>query len=132
RVAKCSFFFQAEDGIRDFHVTGVQTCALPILRSGTIVAGLHTDRQPSHVHRDQMQSRLWTLRVGTKPSLRESCAWPHCLFKLGLYSLAKASWPPLAFTFQLGFEPDRNGGRRPRRERRVSLGGGRGVNGGNT
>src|SRR5690606_39981420 len=27
------FFFQAEDGIRDFHVTGVQTCALPILGS---------------------------------------------------------------------------------------------------
>src|SRR5436309_12181103 len=26
----CIFFFQAEDGIRDFHVTGVQTCALPI------------------------------------------------------------------------------------------------------
>src|SRR5690606_40783639 len=27
----CSFFFfQAEDGIRVFHVTGVQTCALPI------------------------------------------------------------------------------------------------------
>src|SRR5690606_40460307 len=25
-------FFQAEDGIRDFHVTGVQTCALPISR----------------------------------------------------------------------------------------------------
>src|SRR5580698_2204246 len=24
------FFFQAEDGIRDCHVTGVQTCALPI------------------------------------------------------------------------------------------------------
>src|SRR5690606_40517608 len=24
------FFFQAEDGIRDFHVTRVQTCALPI------------------------------------------------------------------------------------------------------
>src|SRR5256886_2624010 len=24
------FFFQAEDGIRDFTVTGVQTCALPI------------------------------------------------------------------------------------------------------
>src|SRR5690606_39794186 len=26
------FFFQAEDGIRDFHVTGVQTCALPIYK----------------------------------------------------------------------------------------------------
>src|SRR2546430_3083155 len=26
----CVFFFQAEDGIRDLTVTGVQTCALPI------------------------------------------------------------------------------------------------------
>src|SRR6266508_2881042 len=30
---KMFFFFQAEDGIRDGHVTGVQTCALPILRA---------------------------------------------------------------------------------------------------
>src|SRR5690606_17338602 len=29
-VLSSVFFFQAEDGIRDFHVTGVQTCALPI------------------------------------------------------------------------------------------------------
>src|SRR5690606_39603739 len=29
------FFFQAEDGIRDFHVTGVQTCALPICSRAT-------------------------------------------------------------------------------------------------
>src|SRR5699024_11291646 len=28
------FFFQAEDGIRDRNVTGVQTCALPIYMSG--------------------------------------------------------------------------------------------------
>src|SRR5207249_5934768 len=28
------FFFQAEDGIRDRNVTGVQTCALPILDEG--------------------------------------------------------------------------------------------------
>src|SRR5690606_41180928 len=28
--ARLFFFFQAADGIRDFHVTGVQTCALPI------------------------------------------------------------------------------------------------------
>ena len=27
------FFFQAEDGIRDIGVTGVQTCALPISKS---------------------------------------------------------------------------------------------------
>src|SRR5256885_7329545 len=29
------FFFQAEDGIRDYKVTGVQTCALPISMQGT-------------------------------------------------------------------------------------------------
>src|SRR5690606_16022137 len=34
------FFFQAEDGIRDFHVTGVQTCALPILSVGLFRAAL--------------------------------------------------------------------------------------------
>src|SRR6266567_3151399 len=37
------FFFQAEDGIRDLTVTGVQTCALPILpkyRAWVIVASL--------------------------------------------------------------------------------------------
>src|SRR5256885_2712079 len=28
------FFFQAEDGIRDYKVTGVQTCALPIYQAG--------------------------------------------------------------------------------------------------
>src|SRR5256885_3137657 len=31
-VISCLFFFQAEDGIRDYKVTGVQTCALPIFR----------------------------------------------------------------------------------------------------
>src|SRR5690349_17826888 len=29
-VFSAAFFFQAEDGIRDLYVTGVQTCALPI------------------------------------------------------------------------------------------------------
>src|SRR3712207_3201709 len=31
------FFFQAEDGIRDIGVTGVQTCALPISKDGKLV-----------------------------------------------------------------------------------------------
>src|SRR2546422_5988630 len=30
-LGRLFFFFQAEDGIRDVAVTGVQTCALPIL-----------------------------------------------------------------------------------------------------
>src|SRR6266498_5146872 len=33
------FFFQAEDGIRDADVTGVQTCALPILDEGARLVG---------------------------------------------------------------------------------------------
>src|SRR5256885_11972801 len=37
----CFFFFQAEDGIRDYKVTGVQTCALPI--SGRISDGSSGD-----------------------------------------------------------------------------------------
>src|SRR5690606_39781205 len=40
------FFFQAEDGIRDFHVTGVQTCALPIsFRRTKDASSLHSDSE---------------------------------------------------------------------------------------
>src|SRR2546430_3922230 len=40
------FFFQAEDGIRDLTVTGVQTCALPISR-GTPWRPARNSRKPS-------------------------------------------------------------------------------------
>src|SRR2546427_5819189 len=40
-VSDFFFFFQAEDGIRDLTVTGVQTCALPIYKN--IVGPQHTD-----------------------------------------------------------------------------------------
>src|SRR5437870_10141894 len=47
------FFFQAEDGIRDGHVTGVQTCALPISRR----------RAAAHHHPDPLivRARYWRL-----------------------------------------------------------------------
>src|SRR3989449_9376723 len=38
------FFFQAEDGIRDVAVTGVQTCALPISREIAVLPALLGDR----------------------------------------------------------------------------------------
>src|SRR5256885_9809889 len=38
------FFFQAEDGIRDYKVTGVQTCALPILEM-VVVTGVEMFRK---------------------------------------------------------------------------------------
>src|SRR5260370_31577463 len=40
------FFFQAEDGIRDSSVTGVQTCALPDLPRGARAAGSRDTRVP--------------------------------------------------------------------------------------
>src|SRR3712207_7929309 len=40
------FFFQAEDGIRDIGVTGVQTCALPILR-GDVARRVRSDVHPA-------------------------------------------------------------------------------------
>src|SRR5256885_3883783 len=61
RVLVVLFFFQAEDGIRDYKVTGVQTCALPIWegkfvnvkcwrgRRAVIVAGpVHIEPTPSY------------------------------------------------------------------------------------
>src|SRR5438874_7248073 len=39
------FFFQAEDGIRDLYVTGVQTCALPISRYAPNLPGAILQRQ---------------------------------------------------------------------------------------
>src|SRR5690606_40947749 len=85
------FFFQAEDGIRDFHVTGVQTCALPISRhfGGVrhawipmaevrhLLAG-HETRAPSRVY-DELDARplrsVTQARValGTRQIGRASC-----------------------------------------------------------
>src|SRR5437762_11299127 len=76
------FFFQAEDGIRDTSVTGVQTCALPILflrdaRAGhlqhvedlaaKVMRGIVTQEvsQPVHLEHPLLnQSRSEERRVG--------------------------------------------------------------------
>src|SRR2546422_1261197 len=48
-----SFFFQAEDGIRDVAVTGVQTCALPISRYGvstrSAIGSISSQRTPERL-----------------------------------------------------------------------------------
>src|SRR5256886_3677989 len=51
----CLFFFQAEDGIRDLTVTGVQTCALPILK--VISIGMFTKGNTPVVWRGPMLHR---------------------------------------------------------------------------
>src|SRR5256885_1426190 len=44
------FFFQAEDGIRDYKVTGVQTCALPIYSGSGLIWALKELSVPQRGH----------------------------------------------------------------------------------
>src|SRR5256885_10354826 len=72
------FFFQAEDGIRDYKVTGVQTCALPIY--GTRLAFLRLPSMHDEVgifpHRT---GDPWSIRVAnlTDQSVTEAYRAPH-------------------------------------------------------
>src|SRR5688572_32192554 len=50
------FFFQAEDGIRDLTVTGVQTCALPISRSSAFCSS--ASRRSARASLDEARSHL--------------------------------------------------------------------------
>src|SRR5205807_7579015 len=45
-LCSCVFFFQAEGGIRDYKVTGVQTCALPISEAAEALLDLATGATP--------------------------------------------------------------------------------------
>src|SRR5206468_7947531 len=63
------FFFQAEDGIRDLIVTGVQTCALPISRRASFAArelGRRADRAR------EIPPRQAQLRLGRQRHYRPS------------------------------------------------------------
>src|SRR5438034_6476520 len=61
------FFFQAEDGIRDHCVTGVQTCALPIWERGARGASRRLQRLVDC--RLELAVELHSLRVGKRQDL---------------------------------------------------------------
>src|SRR6266498_894842 len=64
-VARGTFFFQAEDGIRDADVTGVQTCALPICSvAGPRMALLFREISQGRVKVSLRSSRSEERRVG--------------------------------------------------------------------
>src|SRR5207249_272849 len=63
RVCCIGFFFQAEDGIRDRNVTGVQTCALPICR-GTAAAAPRRAPRPRSVGRRGRRDERRAARCG--------------------------------------------------------------------
>src|SRR5439155_4132209 len=66
------FFFQAEDGIRDGHVTGVQTCALPILaRSGSPGRAMHDPLAvATFIDRGVVRLREYLVAVETQGELK--------------------------------------------------------------
>src|SRR6266496_5948790 len=64
RVCLLCFFFQAEDGIRDLYVTGVQTCALPISKVLCSVSLC-----PARTIRSSWPSRSEERRVGKSVDL---------------------------------------------------------------
>src|SRR5688500_20180854 len=69
RVPGSFFFFQAEDGIRDYKVTGVQTCALPIF--GAVNGALNLDVALQALERTGRGRRLSTPRVSTQNNRSE-------------------------------------------------------------
>src|SRR5262249_58190615 len=79
RVAFVFFFFQAEDGIRDWSVTGVQTCALPISPPASSPTG-GRDLSQLYVRREVDPALLSGLKPGacgsnrsrTPPALRST------------------------------------------------------------
>src|SRR5439155_8898571 len=81
-----SFFFQAEDGIRDGHVTGVQTCALPISRSTRSPARPITSCRASPWSQERLVARLISPSrfgpIGTPTAPRR-----HAVYRSGRSSL---------------------------------------------
>src|SRR5207249_9053185 len=64
------FFFQAEDGIRDRNVTGVQTCALPISKTGGRAGSCRSAVMQGPVDGDVKRSSRISPKIG-RASCRE-------------------------------------------------------------
>src|SRR5690606_39485521 len=71
------FFFQAEDGIRDFHVTGVQTCALPISETQRQAILNAFEQAPSAADWKQLETRLHQDKIPVR--LQQAQARPSLL-----------------------------------------------------
>src|SRR2546430_10352945 len=90
------FFFQAEDGIRDLTVTGVQTCALPISLFGVFFnqgevcsAGSRILVEQSIYKRflDAMVEKARTIRLGDRKSTRLNSS--HSQISYAVFCLKK-------------------------------------------
>src|SRR5256884_4490666 len=86
-AGKSFFFFQAEDGIRDVAVTGVQTCALPISRwrcARRRPRPGHAPRRGWRSPRPPSDSRSWP-----RPRPDRPASWPR---SRGTAALRRSRW----------------------------------------
>src|SRR3989454_12788830 len=66
-LSRISFFFQAEDGIRYYKVTGVQTCALPIFTPG---AGIGEEQR---VRDARTRAATYEVEIQKKYAIAAAC-----------------------------------------------------------
>src|SRR5690606_39803022 len=71
-LSNVCFFFQPEDGIRDFHVTGVQTCALPISKKSIAIGWSRVESRGSKVESRESRVESRESRVESRKSRIES------------------------------------------------------------
>src|SRR5439155_26088075 len=100
--SKTFFFFQAEDGIRDGHVTGVQTCALPIFIVGPGDEVLHVLGGAIESNREgqRLLDARWRVEVGQPADT-----------VIASISAAKATFEDLAHAFHAAARVVKAGGR---------------------
>src|SRR3989440_4945216 len=94
------FFFQAEDGIRDLIVTGVQTCALPIFDGQKTIAKIKNgDFAPSDTHGTSFAQRDILHFRNTHPlfvaahacTFSSGSIWTNCVGWRGVSPSSQAS-----------------------------------------
>src|SRR5215467_3878628 len=98
------FFFQAEDGIRDYKVTGVQTCALPILTLSARRLGIPSGT--THDYEFATLQHQLGMRAATRVVVPESIP-PERLERFGVRPPKLQRYPGLKEEYYLSdFEPD--------------------------
>src|SRR5256885_12288994 len=83
------FFFQAEDGIRDYKVTGVQTCALPISPAPTLPPGIDRDVRNRAILSEDFRRLQTSLRSSLEDRKSTRLNSSHLVISYAVFCLKK-------------------------------------------
>src|SRR5256886_4926291 len=87
------FFFQAEDGIRDLTVTGVQTCALPISLGSSFMVSTLVIAVPSAVKVFNWMGTMWRGNIRFHVPMLNAVAFVAMFVIGGLSGIYMAATP---------------------------------------